>query len=65
MDTVYILFELFLFLFLVLILDLLREGFKNIYIGRGVVGRNLFFNKWALHTATWISVTTKSKKDSE
>ena len=38
MDTVYILFELFLFLILVLILDLLRKGFRNIYLGRGVLG---------------------------
>lgn len=52
MDTVYILFELFLFL--VLILDLLRKGFKNKLIGRGVLGEKPSFHKWALHTATWI-----------
>lgn len=50
MDTVWILFELFL----VLILDLLRKRFRNIHLGRGVLGGKPSFHKWALHTATWI-----------
>lgn len=52
MDTVYILFELFLFL--ILILGLERILFLKRVIGRGVLGGKPSFHKWALHTTTWI-----------
>ena len=44
--------DIYIVLFLLLIL--LLEGFRNIHLGRGVVGGKPSFHKWALHTTTWI-----------